>query len=184
MKKDTYKHLGGHSNLTHIDIGALRFLIEDTNAKTMLDVGCGPGGMLKAAINEGLNPTGIDGFPGDNQESGVKIIIHDFAQGSYPHSEQTFDLGWSCEFVEHVEEKYLENYMHSFSRCETVAITFAPPGTPGHHHVNCRDQSYWIEIFERNGFSFDEDGTKQLRTVSTMKRDFVRKHGLLFRKNS
>ena len=33
-------HLGGHQNKTHLDHGALDWLIKTTNAKTFLDIGC------------------------------------------------------------------------------------------------------------------------------------------------
>jgi hypothetical protein len=43
------EHLGGHLNKTHVDEGALDFLIENFDIATMLDIGCGTGGMLDLA---------------------------------------------------------------------------------------------------------------------------------------
>ena len=37
-----------------------------------------------------------------------EFISHDYTKG-FIDIQETFDLGWSCEFVEHVEEKYREN---------------------------------------------------------------------------
>ena len=54
-------HLGGHQNKTHLDHGALDWLIKTTNAKTFLDIGCGPGGMVELAKSKGLLVKGIDG---------------------------------------------------------------------------------------------------------------------------
>lgn len=173
------RHLGGHNNMTHIDIGALSYLIKEFSPKTMLDIGCGPGGMVLEAKKNKIEAVGIDGFPGPRIEKDINIIIHDFTKGSFDHKIY-FDLGWSCEFVEHVEEKYQENYMNSFSSCRVVAMTFAPPNTPGHHHVNCRTEEYWIEIFSKFGFRRDEEKTLLLRKHSTMQRNFVRKNGILF----
>ena len=42
-------HLGGHQGTTHIDKGTLRWAIDKLNVTSMLDVGCGPGGMVELA---------------------------------------------------------------------------------------------------------------------------------------
>lgn len=172
-------HLGGHANITHLDQGVLE-MAKTMGLRTMLDIGCGPGGMLKLAGEMGFTCEGIDGMPGKNQIKEVKINIHDFTTGAFQHK-QTYDLGYSCEFVEHVREEYLDNFMNSFKSCRFVFMTFAPPGTPGHHHVNCRNEQYWKDKFKENGFEYLQEETLNLRKSSTMKRDFVRKCGLVFR---
>ena len=54
-------HLGGHGGLTHTDEGTLRWAIDKLNITSMLDVGCGPGGMVELANQFGVNARGIDG---------------------------------------------------------------------------------------------------------------------------
>tara|TARA_B100000925_G_scaffold265589_1_gene224830 strand:- start:531 stop:740 length:210 start_codon:yes stop_codon:yes gene_type:complete len=69
-------------------------------------------------------------------------------------------------------------------------MTYAPPGWPGHHHVNCQPESYWINKFIQYGFKYDGALTNQLRSRSTMRKPgkkgvkgaYVKKRGLLFRK--
>jgi hypothetical protein len=172
-------HLGGHALETHIDAGALRFLTEKYKLKSFLDVGCGPGGMVDLAAEHGLWAFGIDGdftlrwdFPG-------RFLTHDFTTGP-AKIEGIWDLGWSCEFLEHVEEKFMNNYMESFSRCKRIVVTYAPPGQGGHHHVNERDSSYWITHFAAKGFLFDANATKDLRNCSTMIQNYIRSTGLVF----
>ena len=53
-------HLGGHQNKTHLDNGALDWLIKTFDAKSFLDIGCGPGGMVELAKSKGLLVKGID----------------------------------------------------------------------------------------------------------------------------
>ena len=134
------KHLGGHQNVTHIDSGILSFFKNKYNCQSLLDIGCGPRGQIELAIKLGyLSAVGVDGDPavkGDN------VVIHDFTKGSYA-PKTTFDLGWSCEFLEHVEEKYINNFMPCFKKCKIVALTHAPPNAPGYHHVNCQSNEYW-----------------------------------------
>jgi SAM-dependent methyltransferase len=175
------KHLGGHLNKTHLDEGALIWAIEQFHIKSFLDIGCGPGGMVELAYSKGLNSIGVDGDFSIERFNKDNFIIHDYSTSPLRINE-TYDLAWSCEFVEHVEEKYVENFMQTFECSKYVIMTFAPPGAPGHHHVNCRDSSYWIEVFRLKGFIFDQELTNELRKKSTMKRDFVRKFGLVFLK--
>ena len=65
-------------------------------------------------------------------------------------------------------------------------MTYAPPGWPGYHHVNCQEESYWIDTLKSYGFRFDSAATKHLRQVSTMnidgkkKKRFVKNRGLVF----
>ena len=42
-------HLGGHKGRTHIDVGLLKFARDKLKVKSMLDLGCGPGGQVYEA---------------------------------------------------------------------------------------------------------------------------------------
>jgi len=93
---------------------------------------------------------------------------------------EPFDLGWSVEFLEHVEQRFIPNFMAAFQSCLWVVCTHAPPGKKGHHHTNTQDDDYWVEVFQRNGFSFSEEETFVVRRISSMKREFMRTTGLVF----
>lgn len=174
------KHLGGHQNITHIDSGVLLFLKTKLGCNTLLDIGCGPAEQLSVAKKLGYS-TAI-GIDGDAKMRKENVIIHDYTTGEYV-TKSNFDLAWSCEFVEHVEERFVCNFMASFKKCDYVALTHAPPNTPGHHHVNCNTPEYWINIFKGNGFEFQEELTKEARKKSTMRRNFFRENGLIFKKS-
>ena len=180
-------HLGGHQNKTHLDNGALDWLIKTFDAKSFLDIGCGPGGMVELAKSKGLLVKGIDGDHTLKRPNETDYTLHDFTKAPLiPDFE--YDIGWSVEFVEHVEEKYISNYMPCFQSCNTVVITYAPPGWEGHHHVNLKDEDYWIQTFATNGLKHNAEMTHQLRQHSTMnlgkkgKKAFVRNRGLVFTK--
>lgn len=171
-------HLGGSEGETHVDSGALKFIIGATGARSMLDVGCGPGGMVHLAKEMGLDSFGVDGDNTLNRT--VPVFIHDFTTGPVG-LKRTFDLCWSVEFVEHVEERFMDNYIQAFQKCKFVMMTHAYPGQGGHHHVNEQPTTYWIDKMTEAGFIFEPKMTDAIRRASTMKQFFIRQHGLFFK---
>ena len=174
-------HLGGHLNKTHTDRGTLLYLKNKYNIKSMIDIGCGPGAMVQIANDRGIDAWGIDGdftltYPQDIEK---KIYLHDFTTGK-PKIDREFDLAWSCEFLEHVDEKYMDNYMDVFKKCKYVVCTAAPPGTPGHHHVNCQTNEYWYDKFLNYGFDIDAMEVNEVRYRSNMIKPFMQKWGMFY----
>jgi SAM-dependent methyltransferase len=153
----------------------------------MLDIGCGTGGMVELARLREIQAFGIDGDFTIEYPKGLRnyIYTHDFTEGPCTAiKDKKFDLAWSVEFLEHVEEKYQENYMDAFDKCDYAIVTAAPPGYPGHHHVNCRTEEYWKNVFSLRGFLYDETETDNIRKfVSTMQKPFMQSHGMFFRKS-
>lgn len=170
------KHLGGHAYMTHVDEGAVKTVMNELEIKSFLDIGCGTGGMIPIARNLGLDAVGVDGDDSFTRE--VDIVIHDYTKGPSSLS-RAFDLVWSVEFVEHVEEQYIDNFMKDFKLGKYVLITYSPHPF-GHHHVNPQEESYWIDLFTKHGFEFDQEMTLKIRAGSTMERDFMRDRGLFF----
>ncbi len=176
-------HLGGHAGIVHVDIGAMDWAIKVLGIKSARDIGCGPGHQVKHMLDRGLDAYGIDGDPTLNWGRPDKFIRHDYTTEGL-HIAEGADLGWCVEVLEHIEVQYLPNVFDTFRDCEFVIVTAAPPGTEdSHHHVNCRDQEYWIEKFYDFGFDFAFDLTAELRSISTMERNFMRETGMVFVRN-
>jgi len=176
-------HLGGHENETHIDRGALRYLIDNLEIKSVVDIGCGLGGMIQCCLNEGIEDViGLDGdFTIERPDQiALRTAIHDFTTGPY-HLDKIYDLAWTVEFVEHVEEKYMQNFIDVFKQCKYVLMTHAFPGQPGHHHVNCQHADYWLNVMEKNGFEPRPYTLQNVRAASTMKERYVRQQSLFFK---
>ena len=177
-------HLGGHMNKVHTDRSTLTYLTKKYNIKSMIDVGCGPGDMVMIALDRGINSIGIDGdytLVEQWKASRLPIILHDFAESSPSMSSYAgWDLGWSVEFLEHVEEKYIDNFMDVFKKCQYVVCTAAPPGHAGHHHVNCQTQDYWIDKFSDYGFDYDDEETWYIRENSAMRKPFMQRNGMFY----
>src|SRR5262245_32477605 len=173
-------HLGGHENLTQFDEGAFDYLMSRFDIKSMVDVGCGPPGMVYYAHSKGIKAVGVDGDPNIARDCPV-IIEHDYTKKPLYLGE--FDLGWTVEFVAHVEEQYLPNIMATFEACKYVLITAAIPGQSGHHHVNCQWGDYWIGKFNEHGFALDTEATDGVRHHSTMWSRFTQNTGPVFVRN-
>lgn len=153
------------------------WLIDVYNVRSMIDIGCGEGltchffSMKLAGPQYGLEERppiiGIDGVPHPDPF----ILQHDYTKGVWvdEHFEwhnKVYDLGWCCEFVEHVEEQYVHNFINTFKKCKTVLMTHAFPGQEGYHHVNCKDPYYWVTIMREAGFKLDAELTIQTRKLS------------------
>ena len=173
-------HLGGHRGMTNTDEGVLAALQANGEIRSMLDLGCGPGGMVALARARGIDAVGVDGDPTISFE---RLVRHDFTKGPI-NLGRKFDLIWSVEFVEHVKEMFLGNVLSTIQ--ESLApdgrlfMTAAKPGQPGYHHVNLKDESYWVSRMQSIGLALDEQTTALVRRESTMLADYVRHAGLVF----
>ena len=126
------------------------FLIQRYSPKVICDVGCGEGHLMNYFHKKGVKVFGTDGLK-ENKDNAPKTIkeyitVHDYTTG--PALPVDADMVISCEFVEHVEAKYLDNYLIQLIDCKTLVLTHALPGQGGYHHVNCRESKYWIDTIQ------------------------------------
>ena len=170
-------HLGGHINKNNIEEGSILFLKKKFKINSMIDIGCGPGDMDEVCNKLNIKFFGLEG---DEKCKKDNIQIIDFSK------DKIFDLGYSTEFLEHVDKKYIENYINAFTNCKYILITAAPPKWPGHHHVNCQNHEYWLKVFNKFGFILDPYITLKVRENSTMninrsnKKKFIKHRALFF----
>lgn len=136
---------GGDPATQYPDLWA--WLVRWRGVRSVLDVGCGDGQALRYFRDLGCDVLGVEGVPQDDPD----IVEHDFTLGPYVPPRE-FDLCWSCEFVEHVEQAYEANFLATFSCAALVLMTHADPGQPGHHHVNCQTGEYWVEKMQGIGY--------------------------------
>ena len=156
------------------------WIIAELEVRTVLDVGCGEGHATAYFKRKGCRVLGIEGSATairDSPDPGI-LVRHDYVGGPY-RPDVTYDLAWSCEFVEHVEERYLPNFLETFRHAgRYVFLTHALPGQPGWHHVNCQEPGYWIDKLFSIGFSFDYDLTIEARRKAG--HGYFAKTGLVF----
>ena len=120
-------HLGGWSYLgdsfTYYPM-VWDYLISKYNIKSVIDVGCGRGFSSLYFKSAGCSVVGVDGSQRAKDSSLIpeNFYHHDYSKGKSEISGD-FDLAWSCEFVEHVEEQYIPNFMEDFKKAKYLAIT-------------------------------------------------------------
>lgn len=184
-------HLGGaypqgDANTIMADVWG--YLITKYDLHSMLDIGCGYGHAMEWFSRFLVHAVGIDGDPSciaGNQLQG-HAFLHDFTAGPPPPEiikpTDRFDLAWSAEFLEHVEECYMPYYMDAFRKCKYACITHALPGQEGCHHVNLQESGYWIQSFAEAGFVFDPKETSILRRTDRWSAGWGRKTLMFFKR--
>lgn len=135
------------------------WFIEYLHPKNVLDLGCGEGHAARYFLEKGLLVCGVDGSVEAYSNSVIpkqQFVLFDIiADQSNFCFDVSFDLVWCCEFVEHVEEKYVERVLDMLCCGKHIAMTHAFPGQNGHHHVNCQLPEYWIDMLAARNFSLD-----------------------------
>ena len=184
---DKYQHLVNPENKASFDDGILcgcnihgdpahelpkmlEYLITTFDIKSIIDVGCGFGFhsiFFKEAFK--VEVLGIEGSQKIVELSLIPddVVYHDYTTGIYV-PEKTYDLGWSIEFVEHVDEQYTHNFLRTFQNCRYVIMTHAIPGQAGHHHVNCQNSQYWINNMNDYGFDLLDDITTRCKELASI----------------
>lgn len=179
--EDSAPHLGGYiiggDDATYYP-ELWDWFIKRLDVTSVLDVGCGEGHSLEWFREHECRVMGVDGIPQDDPD----IKQWDYTDGPLAIWDP-FDLVWSCEFVEHVDEQYLPNFVHTFIRGDIIAMTFAEPGQQGHHHVNCQDASYWRGVMAAAGYHYQELLTEEGRWMASKNRspyNHFARSGLIF----
>lgn len=178
-------HLGGayeqgDANTIMVDVWG--YLLVKYELKSVLDIGCGFGHALKWFSQNGLcQIRGVEGWPEAVEKTLVpgSIIKHDFNDGPLLIG-QPFDLAWSAEFLEHVDEKFLPNVMPLFLTARYSCVTHGEPGQAGHNHVNCQGDEYWIKKFSEYGMAHLESETQLLRRTDRWRVEWGRRSLMMF----
>ena len=185
MKVVFDRHLGGYVEggdpATHYP-EMWRWIVESFTVQSVIDIGCADGQALDFFAGLGCRVLGVEGVP----QAKPAIARHDYTLGPYRPAD-SFDLGWCCEFVEHVRAEFVPNFLATFGAVRSLLLlTHAFTGQDGYHHVNCQPSDYWIERVEGVGFRFDPALTAECRTRAAANPNpynhFVRS-GLVFRRS-
>jgi predicted O-linked N-acetylglucosamine transferase (SPINDLY family)/2-polyprenyl-3-methyl-5-hydroxy-6-metoxy-1,4-benzoquinol methylase len=123
--------------------------------QSVVDVGCGVGTWLAAFHELGVQEyLGFDGEYVDQSKLQIphqKFRAWDLKQ-PLP-TEQKFDIAMSLEVAEHLPDTCAANFVQSLVKLAPVVLfSAAIPAQGGVDHINEQWPSYWVELFQRQGY--------------------------------
>ncbi len=141
-------------------------IIRQFRPTCVVDVGCGPGMVVRRLRELGVAADGIDG-----SSHAIDCAHEDVAEHLWQRDiTKMDDLGpfdpdllICTEVAEHLDEKHAAGLVALLcSAMCPIVMTAAPPGQDGHHHVNCQPKEYWLDLFANHGVIHDSDAHAQL----------------------
>lgn len=141
-------------------------VLQEFAPQNILDIGCGLGNTVKEFRSRGIEAFGLEGSELAIRRSEVADFIQQ-ANLNFPVDlKRKFDLVWCVEVLEHIHPKYVQNIVETICRHgDTLLISAAPPGQHGELHFNEQPQEYWIEKFQKQGFSLDRELTSAFQRI-------------------
>jgi Methyltransferase domain len=123
---------------------------------SMLDVGCGGGPWMRAAMMRGVEDVrGVEGIIVHDEARHVPRDLIDIRDLTQPlNLGRKFELVVCLEVAEHLDARHASTLVKSLAaHGDYVLFSAACPGQAGTHHVNCQWPSYWQGMFNANGFA-------------------------------
>ena len=130
-------------------------VLDLVSPRSVVDVGCGLGAWLAAAIANGVDDAlGIDG---DYVDVGRLLIPRErFVPADLERPivlGRRYDLVMSLEVAEHLPESAADAFVESLVRLgPAVLFSAAIPDQGGEHHVNEQWPQYWADRFAAHGY--------------------------------
>lgn len=147
-----------HSQNLHTTAGpkaAFSKLFHDGLPGSILDVGCGTGTWLRAALDCGvLDVVGLDGVEIPREQLLLpheKFLCRNL--NTPVDLGRRFDVVTCLEVAEHLEPEVGKVLIQTLTRhADKILFSAACPDQPGQHHVNCQWPDYWQSLFNSQGF--------------------------------
>lgn len=157
---------------TYEHLASLIRAFSPAHASTIIDVGCGHCLLLDALRHHFTSASGIDGsdagIPSHLRDS---VSLRDLTtvgwRGEAPH---TTDVVVTLETAEHLPERCARAFVSELT-LGGPSVVFFSAATPyqdcGQNptHINEQPLSYWVDIFERDGYHLAVDQTVTIRTT-------------------
>jgi len=151
-------------------------MIQYFKPNRVFEFGSGLGNVLKECQDRDIDIVGSETSKYAIQNSLCKerlIRIGEIAKSILPFKDNSFDLVFSSEVMEHVEQEYTQAIIKELNRiCSDYALltinTFDHK-QPG--HINMHPRKWWIKKFEQNGFTHDNVTWSDLNRIKYLQWD-------------
>lgn len=183
--KGDKEHLGGFSEMDPggISPGLFKHMIQEIGVHSFLDIGCGRGFSTSWFAFHGVDVMCAEGSHDAIERTILpdpqnQLVEHDFSRGPW-WPENTYDVAWSVEFLEHVNVQFHYNYIQAFRKAALIFVTSSVGN--GWHHVEVHKKEWWIQKYESYGFRYSPELSEQVHQVAKQtKKDYTAPNGQFY----
>ena len=136
----------------------------------VVDLGCSIGTFLEPFFENGKNVQGYE-YCYEESINGIKKV-----EGLIDHIEfgdvtkeindnKKYDCSVSIEVAEHIPKEFSESLVKNLIKLSKgfILFTAAKPGQGGTGHINCQKKEFWINLFEKNGYVYNDKEVVKIR---------------------
>lgn len=151
--------------------------------ESVLDAGCGDGEAIREFLKKGYNAVGIE-LSGYKIREGCKDlkrkgIIFQASLDNIPFKDNSFDLVFSTEVLEHIPEEKIEKTIKEIIRVARryifLTISLRPSMDNNKYHITLKPRDWWENKFIKNGATIMHDKLNkfQKRCEGATTRDII-----------
>lgn len=142
------------------------------NFDSVVDLGCSIGTFLEPFYKDGKLVKGYE-YCFEESKNGIQKItglINHIEFGDVTKdiiSDIKYDCAATIEVAEHIPKEYSENLVKNLVNLSNgfILFTAAPPGQGGTGHINCQPKTFWIHLFEKYNYEFNELETDKIKKI-------------------
>ncbi|WP_158055637.1 class I SAM-dependent methyltransferase [Halorussus halophilus] len=168
--EDWYERMANDPQLRADVEHIVNVLYQEFQPASVIDLGCGVGHYLNSFQKRGASIHGVEGAVSafNHLQVPKSTVEHHDLRTPYSTSDN-YDLVVCFEVAEHLPESAAETLVDSITGCgQTVTFTAATPGQSGTHHINLQPHGYWIDLFEKRGYEYRAERTRELQEEMTV----------------
>ena len=159
---------------------SLIVFLQNENAKSVVDFGCGMGHYVKTFQQNGINVVGFDGNPDTPELTNNLCEVLDL---SVPKQfDEPFDWVLSLEVGEHLPQQFEDIFIHNLhnNNKHGILLSWAVKGQGGHGHFNEQNNEYIKSKICNLGYTNDVESETVMRKRASL--SWFKRTIMVFRK--